>query len=54
MAKGLAKDILDSQAKVQSVGSEPSGFVHLLAIQVLKEIGIDISAQSQWKNDFKQ
>jgi arsenate reductase (thioredoxin) len=43
MAEGIlcaaAGEILD----VQSAGAKPTGFVHPLAIQVMKEIGIDIS-----------
>ncbi len=43
MAEGIlrasAGDILD----VQSAGAKPAGFVHSLAIQVMREIGIDIS-----------
>lgn len=43
LAEGLlraaAGDILD----VASAGSKPAGYVHPLAIQVMKEIGIDIS-----------
>lgn len=35
----VAGDILD----VQSAGSRPAGYVHLLAIAAMKEIGIDIS-----------
>jgi arsenate reductase len=38
--RAAAGDILD----VQSAGSKPAGFVHPLAIQVMQEIGIDISA----------
>ena len=38
--RAAAGDILD----VQSAGSKPAGQVHPLAIQVMQEIGIDISA----------
>ena len=38
---------------VASAGSDPAGFVHPLAIAVMKEIGIDISAHaSQHLNEF--
>ncbi len=37
--RAKASDFLD----VQSAGSKPAGYVHPLAIQVMKEIGIDIS-----------
>jgi arsenate reductase (thioredoxin) len=43
MAEGFLKaatgDILD----VQSAGSKPAGFVHPMAVRVMKEVGIDIS-----------
>lgn len=37
--RAAAGDVLD----VQSAGSKPAGYVHPLALQVMKEIGIDIS-----------
>ena len=37
--KRAAGDFLD----VQSAGSRPAGYVHPMAIEVMKEIGIDIS-----------
>ncbi len=40
-AKKLGKDI-----EVYSAGSNPSGFIHPIAIEVMKEEGIDISKQS--------
>lgn len=43
IAEGLAKNIFGEQAKIESAGSEPSGKVNPFAIQVLKEVGIDIS-----------
>lgn len=43
MAEGLAKSILGNKAEIMSAGSQPSGTVHPLAIQVMEEIGIDIS-----------
>jgi arsenate reductase (thioredoxin) len=47
--RAAAGDILD----VQSAGSKPAGYVHPLAIQVMQEIGIDISShQSKHMNDF--
>jgi arsenate reductase len=49
--RGAAGDILD----VQSAGSKPVGHVHPLAIQVMKEIGLDISGHhSKHMNDFLQ
>ena len=47
--RAVAGDILD----VHSAGSKPAGYVHPLGIQVMKEIGIDISAHhSKHMNDF--
>ena len=40
---------------VQSAGSEPAGYVHPLAVRVMKEIGIDISGhRSKHLNEFLQ
>jgi arsenate reductase (thioredoxin) len=40
---------------VRSAGSKPAGYVHPKAIQVMREIGIDISAHtSKHMNDFLQ
>ncbi len=44
MAEGLAQNILGNKAVVQSAGSHPSR-LHPTAIEVMKEIGIDISGQ---------
>ena len=44
MAEGLARALLPPDVQVQSAGSAP-GRLHPLAVQVLAEIGIDISAQ---------
>ena len=53
LAEGIlrakAGDLLD----VQSAGSAPAGYVHPLAIQVMAEIGIDISKHhSKHMNEF--
>ena len=53
----LAEGILSAAAgeflDVQSAGSKPAGYVHPLGMQVMKEIGIDISAhRSKHLNDF--
>lgn len=44
MAEGLAKRVFRDAKVIQSAGSEPSR-VHPMAIEVMSEIGIDISAQ---------
>jgi arsenate reductase len=47
--RAAAGDILD----VASAGSKPAGYVHPLAVGVMKEIGIDISAhRSKHMNEF--
>ncbi len=45
MAEGLARHILGDKVSIQSAGSQPSQ-VNPMAIEVMKEIGIDISGQS--------
>jgi len=44
MAEGLARQMFGDKAQVQSAGAFPS-HVHPCAIQVMKEIGIDVSRQ---------
>lgn len=44
VAEGLAKSILGGKVEIKSAGSKPSGQVNPLAIEVLKEEGIDISS----------
>ena len=44
MAEGLGRELLTDIAHVSSAGSQPSK-INPLAIEVLKEIGIDISHQ---------
>jgi arsenate reductase len=45
MAEGFLKAVAGDFFEVASAGSKPAGFVHPLAIQVMAEIGIDISEQ---------
>ena len=44
LAEGLARSIFGSDAEIQSAGSNP-GSLNPFAIQVMNEIGIDISKQ---------
>lgn len=44
MAEGLAKKILGESVWIESAGSSPSGVVQPMAIEVLREINIDISS----------
>lgn len=43
MAEGFLRQELGQLALVSSAGSHPSGRVHPLAIEVMSEVGIDIS-----------
>jgi protein-tyrosine-phosphatase len=45
MAEGIARFLAPASVRVSSAGSRPTE-VHPLAVQALKEIGIDISGQS--------
>ena len=50
MAEGIAKNFFGDKAVVESAGSFPKG-VHPLAIEAMKEIGIDISKQYSKNTD---
>jgi len=53
MAEGILHAAAGDLVDVQSAGSKPAGFVHPKAIEVLREIGIDISRHtSKHMNDF--
>lgn len=55
LAEGILKAAAGDLLNVQSAGSKPAGYVHPLAVQVMKEIGIDISSHhSKHMNDFLQ
>lgn len=43
MAEGILRHVAADLFEVFSAGSKPAGYVHPLAIEVLNEIGIDIS-----------
>jgi len=44
MAEGLVNNYLSDSWQAYSAGTVPSGYIHPLAIQVMAELGIDISA----------
>jgi len=44
IGEGFLRAALGDAADVQSAGSKPAGYVHPLAIKVMAEVGIDISA----------
>jgi arsenate reductase len=53
LAEGILRAEVGDLIEVASAGSKPSGYVHPLAIQVLQEIGIDISHhRSKSLNEF--
>lgn len=43
MAEGILRHVAGDLFDVYSAGSKPAGYVHPVGIEVLKEIGIDIS-----------
>lgn len=46
MAEGILRNVADDLFEIYSAGSAPAGYVHPKAIEVLKEIGIDISSHT--------
>jgi len=46
MAEGILRHLASDLFEVHSAGSVPSGYVHPLSIEVLDEIGIDISSHT--------
>lgn len=53
IAEGILRASVGDLVEVASAGSKPAGYVHPKAIEVLQEIGIDISAHtSKHMNDF--
>jgi arsenate reductase len=53
LAEGILRAVAGDFLNVVSAGSKPTGYVHPLAIRVMQEIGIDISAHhSKSMNEF--
>ena len=53
LAEGILRHAAGDLFEVHSAGSRPAGYVHPKAIQVMKEIGIDISQHtSKHLNEF--
>jgi arsenate reductase (thioredoxin) len=53
LAEGILRAAVGDLVDVHSAGSKPAGHVHPKAIQVMQEIGIDISGhRSKHMNDF--
>jgi arsenate reductase (thioredoxin) len=54
MAEGILKHTSGDLLEVISAGSKPSGFIHPKALDVMKEIGIDLSLhRSKHLDEFK-
>ena len=45
MAEGLIRHFLGERWEAYSAGTRPAGYVHPLAVQVMRELGVDISGQ---------
>ena len=55
LAEGILRQAAAGRLDVRSAGSNPAGYVHPLAIQVMAEIGIDISGHhSKHMDEFLQ
>ncbi len=55
LAEGILRAAVNDLVEVRSAGSKPAGYVHPLAVRVMKEIGIDISGhRSKHVNEFLQ
>lgn len=55
MAEGLTNHFLGDAWQAVSAGTEPAGYVHPLAIEVMAELGIDISDHiSKTADEFRQ
>ena len=53
MAEGIFRHLASDLFEVHSAGSQPAGYVHPLSIEVLAELGIDISHHtSKHMNEF--
>lgn len=46
MAEGLLREMAGDRYESLSAGSKPSGYVHPLAVEAMRELGIDISTQT--------
>jgi len=54
MAEGLINHDLGDRWQAYSAGTEPSGYVHPLAVRAMAELGIDISAgRSKSTDEFR-
>lgn len=44
IAEGLLQEAVGDAAEVASAGSKPAGYVHPVAVEVMAEVGIDLSS----------
>jgi arsenate reductase (thioredoxin) len=51
MAEGLVNHSLGAEWRAYSAGTDPAGYVHPLAVEVMAELGIDISGQQSKSTD---
>ncbi len=55
LAEGILRAAVGEAAEVASAGSDPAGYVHPMAVEVMKEIEIDISVHtSKHLDEFLQ
>ena len=55
LAEGILQAAVGESVEVASAGSDPAGYVHPMAVEVMKEIEIDISAHtSKHLDEFLQ
>jgi len=54
MAEAIVNARLDDRWQAVSAGTQPAGYVHPQAIQVLREIGIDHQGESKHVDGFRQ
>ncbi len=55
MAEGLVNHFLGDTWQAYSAGTEPAGYVHPMAVEAMRELGIDISAhRSQAAAEFRE
>jgi arsenate reductase (thioredoxin) len=54
MAEGLVNAFLGDRYQAYSAGTAPAGYVHPLVVQVMRELGVDISQQrSKSADEFR-
>ena len=54
MAEGLVNAFLGDRYQAYSAGTAPAGYAHPLAVQVMRELGVDISQQrSKSADEFR-